>query len=57
MANTIPLDGELVAQDTWSLRDYWRWLAIGLLVALLALLAWGPLPSCRWAVYRRCPVP
>ncbi len=41
MANTIPLDGELIPQDTWSLRHYWRWLTVGLLVALLALMGWG----------------
>lgn len=40
MALTIPLEGEVITQDTRSLRHLWRWLAVGLLVALLALLGW-----------------
>jgi cytochrome c biogenesis protein CcmG/thiol:disulfide interchange protein DsbE len=45
MTDTTMLDGELAADlarpRTWRGRTLWRWLAAGLLIALLALLAWG----------------
>lgn len=41
MANTIPLEGELTPDKAGPLRFPWRWLAVGLLVGLLALLGWG----------------
>jgi cytochrome c biogenesis protein CcmG/thiol:disulfide interchange protein DsbE len=41
MTNTIPLEEELTANEAGSLRTHWHWLAVGLLIALLALMGWG----------------
>ena len=45
MTDTATLGGEVTSPDTESRtgsgKAVWRWLAIGLLLAVLALLAWG----------------
>lgn len=41
MAQTIPLEGEMSSNQTRFIRNYWRVLVVGLVVALLALLGWG----------------
>jgi cytochrome c biogenesis protein CcmG/thiol:disulfide interchange protein DsbE len=45
MTDTATLGGEVTSPETGSRtgagKAGWRWLAVGLLVALLALLAWG----------------
>ena len=40
MADTTSLDGELTTPEARP-RPGWRWLAAGLVVTMLALLAWA----------------
>lgn len=41
MADATTLDGELTATDARPRRSVWLWVAAGLLMALLVLMAWG----------------
>jgi len=41
MTQTTTLNDELAIPDRQSWYSYWQWLSVSLLVALLALLAWG----------------